>query len=314
MHISAIYIHPIKSLLPISLSATALTALGFPHDRTFLLIRTPENKGLYIGDLPQLCLFSVAFSSDSQDAITVTYTGGGDKLTIPLTPPLGEAVEVDVRNSSCTGYGVSAAADEFFTTHLGFPTRLLFLGDSSRKVLGNVAPEQPAAGMPSNWLGYDVGRQQEYAITFVDCAPLLVTTSASLEEVGKRVGGEVDMRRFRPNVVLTPNEGEKVAAWEEDYWGEIEITGDNGTTKIVCTANCARCTSLNVDFATGGYVESEKQPLKSMAKDRRVDPGMKYSPVFGRYAFMLGEGPTTLKVGDHACVTKRNAERTEFCE
>jgi uncharacterized protein YcbX len=281
MHISALYIHPIKSLLPISVPATTLTSLGFPHDRTFLLIRTPEKKGLYIGNIPELCLFSQAISGD---AITVTHTHSGESVTIPLTPALGEAVEVDVRNSACTGYGVSAAADGFFTKHLGFPTRLLFLGDSTRKVLGNVGPASPASW--AGWAGFS--KQKEYGITFADCAPLLVTTTASLEEVGRRVGGEMDVRKFRPNVVLAAEAGEDLEAWEEDFWGEVEVVGE-GTTKIVCTANCARCTSLNVDFATGGYVENAKQPLRHISKDRRVDPGMKYSPVFGRYAFMLGE-------------------------
>lgn len=47
-------------------------------------------------------------------------------------------------------------------------------------------------------------------------------------------------------------------------------------------------------------------------KDRRVDKGMKYSPIFGRYGFLRGsaEASRTINVGDEAVVSKVNEERT----
>jgi len=52
-----------------------------------------------------------------------------------------------------------------------------------------------------------------------------------------------------------------------------------------------------------------------MMKDRRVDQGMKYSPVFGRYGFLAqGEQGGTVKVGDEVNVTRKNEERTTFGE
>ena len=81
--------------------------------------------------------------------------------------------------------------------------------------------------------------------------------------------------------------------------------------------------------------------LKKLMKDRRVDPGMKWSPVFGRYAFVgesvsvsVSEGEVWkqegkegqegaeawrrekeeqemwISVGDEVQVTRRNEERT----
>lgn len=55
--------------------------------------------------------------------------------------------------------------------------------------------------------------------------------------------------------------------------------------------------------------------LKMLQKDRRIDPGAKYSPVFGRYSFLDKESEGALvAVGDEVQVTKRNTERTVFGE
>ena len=71
-----------------------------------------------------------------------------------------------------------------------------------------------------------------------------------------------------------------------------------------------------IDYATGkpGTGEAGKI-LKLLQKDRRIDPGMKYSPVFGRYSFVdrASEG-VTVRVGDEVKVVKRNDKGTLFGE
>lgn len=188
-------------------------------------------------------------------------------------------------------------------------------------------------------------------ITFADCAQFLIVTMASVADVNPRlreIGSpdsqeqesiEMDVRKLRPNIVL---DGE--AAWDEDFWGELTIIpagstaplhddsgidtedesvsngkNENGFSKspihMILTANCGRCVSLNVDYATG---KPDTGPagklLKTLMKDRRVDTGNKYSPVFGRYGFLssLQEGVDKLSIGDEVMVTKRNEERTVF--
>lgn len=117
----------------------------------------------------------------------------------------------------------------------------------------------------------------------------------------------MDIRKFRPNIILA----DAPAEWDEDYWGQISI---NSNIDIVLTQNCARCASINVDFATGKPGTGEAGTmLKKLIKDRRVDKGTKFSPVFGRYGFVSGKGDGKLvRVGDEVRVTKRNKERTTF--
>ncbi|KAL1902353.1 hypothetical protein Sste5346_001331 [Sporothrix stenoceras] len=192
-------------------------------------------------------------------------------------------------------------------------------------------------------------------LTFSDCAPFLVTAESSLRNVRARMseGVDVPMYKFRPNIVV---DGDGEEEWAEDYWGELTVrpngvsasasdvpslvdsrasspgseidgalTPKSGTAtpvKLLLTSNCARCTSLNVDYKTGTRAAGELgELLGRLAKDRRVDPGTKYSPVFGRYAFLDQRGSdgedeeeeediVRIAVGDEVTVTRRNAERT----
>lgn len=196
-------------------------------------------------------------------------------------------------------------------------------------------------------------------LTFSDCAPFLVTAESSLRNVRARMsaGADVPMYKFRPNIVV---DGDGEEEWAEDYWGELTVrpktaaastsasdvpslvpsrasspseAGDAPSTpsglttpvRLLLTSNCARCTSLNVDYKTGTRAAGELgELLGRLAKDRRVDPGTKYSPVFGRYAFLDQRGSddgednsdeevediVRIAVGDEVTVTRRNAERT----
>jgi uncharacterized protein YcbX len=117
----------------------------------------------------------------------------------------------------------------------------------------------------------------------------------------------MDITKFRPNIIVSGAE----EPWEEDFWTELTV---GETIQIACVHNCARCQSINVDYATGAIAANEAgKMLKMMQKDRRVDPGMKYSPVFGRYAFI---GPQAqgkmISVGDAVRVSKRSEERSVF--
>jgi hypothetical protein len=147
-------------------------------------------------------------------------------------------------------------------------------------------------------------------INFSDGAAILLASEASLEDLHPRLGGEkAVLEKFRPNIVAD-GEGK---AWDEDFWGEVKI-GKLGL-RIVLTANCARCTSINVDLDKGRMGEGESgKLLKKMMKDRRIDPGKKWEPIFGRYGFPTQGGE--IRVGDEVVVSKRNKDHTiwsEFC-
>ncbi|KAL7269457.1 hypothetical protein RUND412_007883 [Rhizina undulata] len=342
MIIDALYTYPVKSLLPIQLSTARLTEKGPQYDRVFLLQRAhregPENvrwENMHIGVYDELCLFQPRFSptEENPEALVVRYLGentdGKKEITIPLEWDVEAVgmlkVEVNMHKSQCDAWVMEKQFGEFFSRAFDYEVRLLWLGTSNgRKVLGNVPPgavQENVQGTGSWWGKLSnavIGAADEspdWRIGFADCAPLMISTISSLMTVEQLVG-KTDMKKFRPNIVLALENGEKGEAWDEDYWGALTL-GEG--VEVVLTANCARCKSINVDFATGKQLPSTKQPLKALMKDRRIDPGMKYSPIFGRYGFvsrksLATSGGVKVRAGDSVSVLKRNNERTVFCK
>jgi uncharacterized protein YcbX len=275
-------------------------------------------KNMHVSDFPDMTLFHTSLVDDIY--IEVSYRASDPPLVqpnastqtsirVPLEPEYVhlDMTEIVMHSSKTTAYIMPAPYNRWFSECFGYPVILAYLGPNLRDVLGNVSPEGPSNAWLSMLNTYLAGAKTK-GITFSDCAPLLVTTEASLEDLHARLAGDekMDMTKFRPNIVL---DGED--KWDEDFWAELSI----GERKILLTANCVRCQSINIDYATGRPGKGESGTmLKKMMKDRRVDKGVKFSPVFGRYAFLErgSEGP--IGIGDEVVVSKRNAERTVFGE
>ncbi|KAJ5770727.1 uncharacterized protein N7511_002778 [Penicillium nucicola] len=151
-------------------------------------------------------------------------------------------------------------------------------------------------------------KTEEDRITFADCAPYLVISETSVDNVSARLpdGTEMDRTKFRPNIVVSGAEN----AFEEDYWSVLTLGSEK--MRLLLTGNCVRCQSLNVDYTTGKMGTDESGAvLKKLMKDRRVDKGARFSPVFGRYSFLEPRGSgTNLRVGDEVVVAERGKERT----
>lgn len=309
-------------------------------------------ENIHVAHFPETVLFQqeIVFPDNEDPStghIVVTFKppqgseGEERKLKIPVTPePQGlEVVDVVMHNSPAKAYNMGSYYNTWFSECFRFPVVFAYLGPHLRPVLGNLSPNAAGqkSGTAGSWLSsitksipavLGATTKEEEGITFADCAAYLVVTEESLRDVSARLpeGEEMDMTKFRPNIVLVGSP----TAWDEDFWGEVTLassqrggTGifkENGVlgneeTKIILTQNCARCQSINIDYATGKPGKGEAGSiLKKLMKDRRVDGGMKYSPIFGRYGFLksgTGDGPA-IAVGDGVTVSKRNEERTKF--
>ena len=230
-------------------------------------------------------------------------------LEIPLEPETSglETVEVDLYKSKTLGYRMPEAHNSWFGSWFGFETILVYVGDGKRQVLGTMSPhaqDKLNRGWLSSMKSYISSSDEDpHWLTFTCVASYLIATEASVNDVSSRLppGEEMDIRKFRPNIVV---EGE--GPFDEDYWGEIEV--ENGV-RFALTGNCGRCVSINVDYATGKPGTGESgNVLKKLMKDRRVDKGNKYSPIFGRYGFLQAER-AEIQVGQEVAVTKRMEER-----
>ncbi|KAL4723116.1 hypothetical protein ACLX1H_009606 [Fusarium chlamydosporum] len=325
MKVTQLWYYPIKGIRGVQVQSARLGPQGLQHDRRFMLCKVKKSGELakvQLSEHPECSLFEPEVVGDK---IRVTYLTPKEPLVpwkpeqdtvleIPLEPELKGLTKADINlhQSLVVAYRMGSEYDAWFTACFGFDTVLIYIGDSRRPVLGTFSPkaQNGSPSWPSSLVSYLSGKNvpsaEEDWITFSDCAPYLVTTEESLNNVRTRLTtSDVDMKAMRPNIVL---DGE--TAWDEDFWAQLAI---NRAHVIALTKNCNRCTSLNVDYATGRTAQGERGTvLKKLMSDRRVDTGAKYSPVFGRYGFLTTkpDDNAIVSIGDNVEVTARRTERT----
>lgn len=291
---------------------------------------------------PELALFlqSIHISEDdepSTETFTVTYNPPEQEektsLEIPLAPDITDrkVVDISLHQSPTKAYDMGESYNAWFSSCLSCKVMLVYLGPHLRPVLGNLSPNAPTkeSATSKSWLsGIIAGvsslaaskAKDDEGITFADVAPYLVVTEESLNDVSSRLpeGMSMDVTKFRPNIVLSGS----TAAYDEDFWAGLNITSKGVDMQeepvgidLTLTANCARCQSINIDYSTGKRgLDESGNVLKKLMKDRRVDQGTKYSPIFGRYGFLKMEHPLAkdISIGDTVTVSRRNDERTKF--
>ena len=203
--VSAVWRHPVKSLQGEQLTEADIEADGVPGDRCWG-IRDEETSRILTGRRePQLLLGAAVLTDDGEPEITL---------------PDGRHIK-----------GLGPHADAALCEWLGRPVRLV-----------------PAEGEPGGNAEFfaDATDDSSPAIEwtmpegrFVDAAPLLVLTTASLRAgAALHPDGDWDVRRFRPNLLLEIDD----EGWIEDGWAGrlLQI----GSATIVPKEPCVRCTMV----------------------------------------------------------------------
>lgn len=286
-------------------------------------------KNMHIAEYTELSLLftDIKFPQDQDAAnafIHLTWQpphGDSKDVDVPLVPDTTslEKIRVTMHSSPTDAYKMDDQYNKWLSECLGYDVVLAYLGEHERPVLMSTHQKknQPQTGgwlssitskLPTSLGAIISGEDQvDDKITFADCAPFLVVNETSLRDVSRRLPGgeEMDISKFRSNIIVSGAE----SSWEEDYWSELQTSSN---VKLHLVQNCVRCVSLNIDYATGKPGEGEAgKILKKLQSDRRVDKGAKYSPVFGRYAFLgKGDEGKSLSIGDEVTITQLNAERT----
>jgi uncharacterized protein YcbX len=221
-------------------------------------------------------------------------------ITLPLSPSAdilstAKRYPLTLFSTSTVGVDMGDSIASYFRAQLNLPTvRVLYIGQ----------PRDPHPAMTPS-----VHPQK---IRFMDVAPILLSTSASLDDVSRRLpprskfiaNGGFDVTKFRSNIHVSVPKG--IPAYDEEFWAEIAV-GNQGL-RFDCTFNTARCLSINVDYDTGKQAPPDEQIYKMMMKDRRINPLFNFKPCFGRYCCCSVVG-AKIRVGDKVTVEKRNAER-----
>jgi uncharacterized protein YcbX len=265
MRVHSLFLYPVKSLAGIAVDSFELDQFGPAGDRRWMLV-DDECQFVTQRTVPQLALVQPSLGAD-----------GGVSITLPGQPLIalqasGENLSVRVWRDWVQGQVGCDAANGAVSRFCGLSLRFVFMPHSSfRQVQTNLSTERRR-------------------VSFADGYPLLVTNTASLVELNERLAVSVDMRHFRPNIVV-----DGAAAWSEDSWQAVTI--GEGSYRVL--KPCSRCVMTTVNPDTGEKAASV-QPLRTLATYRRTADGI----MFGMNA--IHDSPCRLSVGD--CVIVNQSE------
>lgn len=238
MRVSELYVYPVKSCRGIRVSRADIVRRGFARDRRWMVVDS-SGRCLTQRETPGLCLVGTRLL---EDAIELTHP---DMPPLTLPNALENGPELRVNVWSHEGVALkSADGSEWLTRALGQPAALVYMPDWHER---QVNPERARAG--------DL-------VSFADGYPFLLIGEASLHDLNARLpeGHEpLEMRRFRPNIVVRGS-----APFAEDTWAELTIGG----VSFRGVKGCDRCvvTTLEPDSGAAG-----KEPLRTLSQFRRWD-------------------------------------------
>jgi len=228
--VSELHIYPVKSLGGISVPSATLTDRGFEYDRRWMLV-DGNHRFLSQRELPQMALLQVQLQE--QGLIIRHKNSDQASLRIPFEP-VGESCMVSIWEDECSARWVSSQADEWLSQMLSFPCRLVYMPDSSRRLVD------------------DQYAHHQEVTSFSDAFPLLLIGQASLDDLNKKLASPLPMDRFRPNIVFTGGE-----PYQEDSMEHFQIAG----ISFFGVKPCARCVITTVDQLTAN---KGKEPLRTL--------------------------------------------------
>lgn len=244
-HISALFIYPVKSCAGIALSQVTIGHTGPELDRRWMIVAEDDGELLMVTqrEMPKLALVQPSLFGDE----LVLRAPGLSALRILIEDdrPANRSVLLRADPLEVVDEGLEAAA--WFGDLLEAEVRLVRLPDgASRRVSPKYSPE-PA------WT------------SLTDGYPALLVSEASLADLNQRLQERgqpvVEMRRFRPNIVVSG-----VPAYAEDDWQRVRL----GDIPFDVVKPCARCVMTTVDPSRGEILDP-LEPLATLATYRRVE-------------------------------------------
>jgi uncharacterized protein YcbX len=258
--LAEIYCYPVKSLRGAARKTAEVEPIGLAGDRRFLVVDASA-RFQTIQRFPKMVQIEV---ETKPDGIVLRHEHAGTCFV--TTPRQGAPEEnVTIWEDSVRAVAASGEADAFLSRVLGAPLRLVYLADARGR---SVEPSINAG---------------EDHVSFADVTPILLASTSSLADLSARAGAGIDVRRFRPNLVVSGAD-----PWEEDTWRAIRI----GAVRFRVAMPCARCTITTRDPDTGEQIDPY-EPLRTLQRFHRGRDG---KAVFGQYLIPDNEG--TIGVGD----------------
>lgn len=323
--VSALHIHPVKSLRSVSVMSTSVGPLGLDGDRCLMVVKASPSSAYSDPNKPThrfVTQRQVASLATIKTSLPTTFDDGSDKTIIRLSVELDgskKSIHVDVSESLLTKcpmrYRAGLWDDTVEVVDVGDEAaqfvRNVIAQDSdrtARQLYGDVRVVSFIPGVTHREL--DARYLPPAAFTWTggvprttlnDGFPVLVACEASLEELNRRLAERgkdpIPMSRFRPKIVI---KGSK--PFEEDTWKSILIRDGKGGkgTVLHIVKGCPRCKQSCTDQLTG---ERSEEPLETMAAFRALGTS-KEDVYFAQNTVPHGDGGV-VSVGDDVIVLER---------
>lgn len=213
-------------------------------DRRWMIVDT-ENSFLSQRQIPAMANLLATFNEQ------LTLVDTSNQSSIMLAPDEFSLIEeVEVWGQIVKAKKGPLIAHQWLSEKLGRRVNLFFMDEE------NIRPVRQ-------------GIQGEI-VSFADGYPILLTGTASLEDLNKKLVVPVEIDRFRTNIHVNTAE-----AFEEESWQRVKI----GDVIFKVVKKCARCTVINVDQQSGKVL---MEPLKTLSTYRKegnkVNFGMNLIP------------------------------------
>ena len=252
--LASVHAYPIKSCGGVDLRQGLLIETGLEFDRAWMVVGH-DGEMLTQREQPRMALVQCSFKGND---LVLRAPG---MLALHLRLNAVEArTEAQVWDDHVQAYDMGALAAQWFTDFLQ-PGR--HAPGSGLRLL-RFDPEHQRICDPK-WTG-----ELRAQTAFADGYPLLVTNTASLQDLNQRLAAvgvaPVAMQRFRPNLVL-----DGLPAFDEDHARELLIQTADGEVELRLVKPCSRCGIPDIDPATAQSSPAVGDMLARYRADPRVD-------------------------------------------
>lgn len=251
MHVSELYVYPLKSARGLCVPEVSFTQRGPLMDRHWMVIDR-NNRFLSQRKYPVMCLIETRL-----DNATLTLNAPAmSPFQLDSDCTLNETRQVTVWHDSVTAADCGDAAAQWLSTYLGVECRLVAMPAATQRL---VDPQY--------------AHQQQH-VGFADGFPSLIISQASLDDFNQKLASPISMARFRPNIVIGG-----CAPYAEDEWQSIKI----GDLTLSLVKPCSRCIMPAIDPSDGS---KQMAVIEALNQYRRRDR----KTYFGQNALHDGVG------------------------
>ena len=191
-YLTQINIYPVKSLPGISLQHSLVEERGLQYDRRWMLV--DENNNFLTQRLfPQMVFINVKIKNEK--LIFTHASKDTQPLVIELNNIPSPEVEVKIWDDLCIANKYNQEINDWFSDALSTNCSLVYMPDSTeRKTSVKYFP-------------------QSKNVSFADGYPFLIIGEESLNNLNSKLGEQVEMKNFRPNLVFSGG-----SPHDEDNW------------------------------------------------------------------------------------------------